>query len=750
MLFVVRALLLAASLCSVPLASPLDPERRHSFRSLRADGSQCTAAADTSLCPLTLSQPAVVPAEVRDVVSGVAWDTCCRANVERFFCATTGSMTAAFSTVRSAANATTYFSSASAQELYDSCKGDCFLQRLVNESQPRRWVERLFSVAGVRGQSASQSVGLAVGESPQTGCALSVSFEKSCSSARTNCSCATGRCPSLLQNGACCANAQSFQWAQESLLQCRCLCAQVSDGYYYDAAASLYCYVQPSEALLLRTLCNSSAAIDTFITALGGTVLPSRKFTVYVAPREQSGLGGVIALSSDECEFSSSSSSEYLFSNSKDNGEFPVVAVAVAVPVGAVAVLALAGAVAVALSRRRREPKRERALPVVIGSEAQSCNVPLEQQAKKGLHIDKQELHFADGNLEVKREYHDRISISNHTDEPASFEWAVASSPKYVIEFSPRSGTIEPGGTREVFVGAMMNCTTTITVAPQVSLNAGAACIPFPTELRANPSYFIDWDEIAAGEKLAQTWKGLDVALKCYKLATVLAESAEEYLHESRVLSALHHPNIVTLYGICEYPQMTLVMEFAPLGPLSNILPDPIPLRLKTRIALDTASGIAFLHQNNILHRDLKPDNLLMFSMSPDAAVVTKLTDFGSSRLGIDKATHNYSKGIGTPHYMSPEVLSNKPYSVKADVFSFGVVLWELFTQIIWDIAKFVTEGRRLPLPSGDGIPPALGELISCCWEQESSQRPDISNVVGMCSELVEWAREQEPQDPAS
>jgi proprotein convertase subtilisin/kexin type 5 len=98
----------------------------------------------------------------------------------------------------------------------------------------------------------------------------------------------------------------------------------------------------------------------------------------------------------------------------------------------------------------------------------------------------------------------------------------------------------------------------------------------------------------------------------------------------------------------------------------------PLEFDFKVKVALDAARAIRFLHQNNILHRDIKPDNLLIMSLDLNAPVAAKLTDFGTSR-AVSKLTNQYTTGIGTPSYMAPEILSKKPYDTKADVYRYDM-----------------------------------------------------------------------------
>ena len=99
---------------------------------------------------------------------------------------------------------------------------------------------------------------------------------------------------------------------------------------------------------------------------------------------------------------------------------------------------------------------------------------------------------------------------------------------------------------------------------------------------------------------------------------------------------------------------------------------------MRIKILLDIAKGIEYLHSNGILHRDIKPENVLVTSLDENEVVNGKLTDFGSSRnINLLMTNMTFTKGIGTPVYMAPEILNREKYKKEADIFSFGVTMYE-------------------------------------------------------------------------
>ncbi len=158
------------------------------------------------------------------------------------------------------------------------------------------------------------------------------------------------------------------------------------------------------------------------------------------------------------------------------------------------------------------------------------------------------------------------------------------------------------------------------------------------------PHQTLDWNLLKGGTLIGQgsagavyrtEWPiGRAVAVKKFLVAALAETDLNEFTTEGSLLTKLRHPCVVELIGACtKWPNLALVMEYIPLGSLGAILRGsgelPWPLRIK--FALDAARGMAYLHQLNVLHRDLKADNLLVASIDPHASVCIKVTDFSIS-----------------------------------------------------------------------------------------------------------------------
>ncbi len=210
----------------------------------------------------------------------------------------------------------------------------------------------------------------------------------------------------------------------------------------------------------------------------------------------------------------------------------------------------------------------------------------------------------------------------------------------------------------------------------------------------------------------------------------------------------LRHPNIVSFIGASNVDDnLAIVIEYAPLGSLSSVMQKmKLSTSMKLTMLYETAKAIQFLHMNSVIHRDIKPQNILVFSLEPKSPVHIKLTDFGTSRfISDDKMT--VTKNVGTISYMAPEALGRNPRIDKsADVYSFAILMWEVmfeqqpFSEFQWDsaIEQHVKEGKRLPLDTNMSINSSLVRLIEDCWKQDPASRPQINSVVERLSSLLQ------------
>ncbi|XP_075506539.1 RAF-like serine/threonine-protein kinase 20 isoform X2 [Primulina tabacum] len=241
-------------------------------------------------------------------------------------------------------------------------------------------------------------------------------------------------------------------------------------------------------------------------------------------------------------------------------------------------------------------------------------------------------------------------------------------------------------------------------------------------------------------------WRGSDVAIKRIKKSCFIGRQSEqerltfEFWREAEILSKLHHPNVVAFYGVVQDgPGATLatVTEYMVDGSLRHVLlrkDRHLDRRKRLIIAMDAAFGTEYLHSKNIVHFDLKCDNLLVNLKDPSRPIC-KVGDFGLSKM---KRNTLVSGGVrGTLPWMAPELLnggSNK-VSEKVDVFSFGIVLWEILTgeepyanmHYGAIIGGIVSNTLRPPIPSYCDL--EWRRLMEQCWAPNPSMRPSFTEI---------------------
>lgn len=222
------------------------------------------------------------------------------------------------------------------------------------------------------------------------------------------------------------------------------------------------------------------------------------------------------------------------------------------------------------------------------------------------------------------------------------------------------------------------------------------------------------------------------VAIKVLRGRTLSPPELMALRREVSVLSSLSHPSLLKLKYYTNDPPFCLVTDFIPNGSLYAYLrtsPEKLTPTDRTIIAIDVATGMAYMHEQRIIHRDLKSLNIML-----DENKRAKIGDFGLSRVLNFEPMSGF---VGTAQWMAPEVYLSQPlYDSKVDVFSFGIVLWELLTsKIPYDgfedaaIPRLVVhENLRPEIPAG--TPRELGNLISSCWAADPKERPSFQQIV--------------------
>ncbi|XP_068766633.1 mitogen-activated protein kinase kinase kinase 10 [Struthio camelus] len=239
-------------------------------------------------------------------------------------------------------------------------------------------------------------------------------------------------------------------------------------------------------------------------------------------------------------------------------------------------------------------------------------------------------------------------------------------------------------------------------------------------------------------------WRGEEVAVKAARQDPDedISATAESVRQEARLFGMLRHPNIIALKAVClSPPNLCLVMEFARGGALNRALAGrKVPPHVLVNWAVQIARGMNYLHNEAvvpIIHRDLKSINILILEKIENdnlAHCTLKITDFGLAR-----EWHKTTKmsAAGTYAWMAPEVIKLSLFSKSSDVWSFGVLLWELLTgevpyrEIDALAVAYGVAMNKLTLPIPSTCPEPFAHLLDECWDPDPHARPAFGSILG-------------------
>uniref|UniRef100_T1P8M7 Tyrosine-protein kinase n=1 Tax=Musca domestica TaxID=7370 RepID=T1P8M7_MUSDO len=238
--------------------------------------------------------------------------------------------------------------------------------------------------------------------------------------------------------------------------------------------------------------------------------------------------------------------------------------------------------------------------------------------------------------------------------------------------------------------------------------------------------------------KLKSTKK--DVAVKTCRM-TLPDEQKRKFLQEGRILKQYDHPNIVKLIGICVQKQpIMIVMELVPGGSLLNYLrknSNILTTRQQMGMCRDAAAGMRYLESKNCIHRDLAARNCLV-----DLECSVKISDFGMSREEEEYIVSDGMKQIPVK-WTAPEALNFGKYTSLCDVWSYGILMWEIFSKgdtpysgmTNTQAREKIDHGYRMPAP--DNAPAEMYRLMLKCWAAEPESRPHFDEIYNVVDALI-------------
>ncbi|ELP89293.1 protein serine/threonine kinase, putative [Entamoeba invadens IP1] len=368
----------------------------------------------------------------------------------------------------------------------------------------------------------------------------------------------------------------------------------------------------------------------------------------------------------------------------------------------------------------------------------------------------------------------------------------IENNEKYEFKISPTNVILCPGEACEFEGTILPKCTSKITEKISVEIIGLLSNTSSTEELKmvveTEISTRLDPDELKTEKKLGEGsfgvvflgfYKGNRVAIKKLKITQIKSESEQmkEFEREVAMLDKFRSDFIVHFFGACFLPtKICMVTEFAEYGSLNDLmkrskcdladtalyvesdtpnltetpLESPsesdskkaihVPYLIRVKFLFDAARGVEYLHKNGIMHRDIKPDNILVITIERNVNVNAKLTDFGSSRNTSSFVNMTFTNGVGTPAFMAPEILRREKYQTPADIYSLAVTMFSVLKwtepfdgddfKYPWDIANFVSDGKRLDKPSY--LSNEIWSVITKAWAHQPDTRVSANTVVEM------------------
>eukprot|EP01083_Nonionella_stella_P069392 184999_1 len=252
------------------------------------------------------------------------------------------------------------------------------------------------------------------------------------------------------------------------------------------------------------------------------------------------------------------------------------------------------------------------------------------------------------------------------------------------------------------------------------------------------------------GKVYKAKYDGVDVAVKKVnmKYLNLSGNDLKNFKREAAMMQKVGgHKHIARMYGFCTEPEICIVTEYYSRGSIHDIMKNNkanyLSVQLKIQMSIEASLGVLHLHQQNVIHRDLSARNLLV-----DANWIVVVSDLGMSRLKRNNVNNQNRKkdAFGAVKWMAPECITRHEYSEKTDSYSFGITLFEIFSECepykgiapLEAGAKVVHEGLRPQINRVKYIKsmPDLGQLMTRLWNSKPKERPDFHRI-GECLKKV-------------
>ena len=241
------------------------------------------------------------------------------------------------------------------------------------------------------------------------------------------------------------------------------------------------------------------------------------------------------------------------------------------------------------------------------------------------------------------------------------------------------------------------------------------------------------------------------VALKVLRSDLVTSEDfVQRFLKEARAIGRLSHPSIVTVYDVGrDHGTIYIAMEFLAGDPFHQVMKEKEFSEKETvQLGIQVAEVLDYAHQAGIFHRDIKPSNIILSSHGQ-----IRITDFGIAHIEDPSAPQLTKAGevLGTPAYMSPEQVSGQPIDGRSDLYSLGVILYEMSTgrrpfrgeNLTALLMAVIQETPRDPIEINSAVSPELSQIIMKCLRKNPDERFQTGKALAKA--LEDLIREKEP-----